>query len=427
MSTVYRAVDESLGRDVAVKLFRAGAAADRIRHEGEARVLAGLSHHGLVTLLDAGIDDSTPGEPHPFLVMELVEGTNLEEALRQRTFNPREISEIAYDLAEALEYVHANGVVHRDIKPSNVMLVEYGTSEFRTRARLGDFGIALGTDDARDRGEGATTGTAAYLSPEQAAQGEITPASDVYSLGLVLLQCFTGELAYPGAPIDSALSRLLKDPRIPDDLPGDWAPLLRRMLARDPAERPAIAELTVAFRQAVIAASSRHKTGETVAPEEGLRLDTVQHYGILDTAPEGAFDRVTAIAARTLDVPIALITILASDRLWFKSRHGTDLQQLDLLPEVSAQVAKYRVAWSVPDALQHDRLQQHPLVTGGFGMRACAGAPIVEPGGAMIGMLLVIDTVPHAFSTEDLATLDDLAAIVMSELVLRLERAGQAG
>jgi hypothetical protein len=421
MSTVYRAIDESLGRDVAVKLFRAGAAADLTRHEEEARVLAGLSHHGLVTLLDAGIDDSTPGEPHPFLVMELVEGTNLEEALRLRTFNPREISEIAYDLAEALEYVHANGVVHRDIKPSNVMLVEYGTSEFRTRARLGDFGIALGSDDARARSGATTTGTAAYLSPEQAAQAEITPASDVYSLGLVLLQCFTGELAYPGAPIDSALSRLLTDPRIPDDLPGDWAPLLRRMLARDPAERPAIAELTVAFRQAVIAASSRHKTGETDAPEEGLRLDAVRHYGILDTAPEGAFDRVTAIAARTLDVPIALITILASDRLWFKSRHGTELQQLDLLPEVSAQVAKYRVAWSVPDALQHERLQHHPLVTGDFGLRACAGAPIVDPGGAMIGMLLVIDTTPHEFTADDLETLDDLAAIVMSELVLRIE------
>lgn len=424
MSTVYRAVDESLGRDVAIKLFRAGAEADLTRHEEEARVLAGLSHHGLVTLLDAGIDDSSPTERHPFLVMELVEGTNLDEALRQRTFNPREISEIAYDLAEALEYVHANGVVHRDIKPSNVMLVEYGTSAFRTRARLGDFGIALGADTSRLGSDEPTTGTAAYLSPEQASGAEITSASDVYSLGLVLLQCFTGELAFPGGQVESALARLAAEPRIPDDLPDDWSAILRSMLAREPAQRPAIAELTVAFRQAVMAASSRHKTGDTIAPEEGLRLDAVLHYGILDTDPEGAFDRVTAIAARTLNVPIALITILASDRLWFKSHHGTDLQQLELLPEVSAQVATYRVPWAVPDALQHERLRHHPLVTGEFGLRACAGAPIVEPSGAMIGMLLVIDTVAHEFNPDDLETLEDLAAIVMGDLLLRLDAAG---
>ncbi len=77
MATVYRAVDEQLGREVAIKMFRTGAAADLTRHQEETRVLASLSHHGLVTLLDAGIDDSDPAERHPFLVMELVEGANL--------------------------------------------------------------------------------------------------------------------------------------------------------------------------------------------------------------------------------------------------------------------------------------------------------------------------------------------------------------
>ncbi|HWM33484.1 MAG TPA: protein kinase [Pseudolysinimonas sp.] len=421
MATVYRATDEALGRDVAVKLYRAAADDDLIRHQDEARVLAQLSHHGLITLLDVGIDDSTPDDPHPFLVMELVEGTNLAEALRQRRFNPREISEIAYDLAEALEYVHAHDVVHRDITPSNVMLVEYGTSAFRTRARLGDFGIALGSTGSRPSGDGdSTTGTAAYLSPEQASRGEITTATDVYSLGLVLLQCFTGRVAFPGDPVTSALARLTADPEVPDDLPDDWTAILRSMLARDPAARPAIAELTVAFRQAVIAASSRHKAGETEPPDEQQRLDAVQHYRILDTEPEGAFDRVTAIAARALGVPIALITILASDRLWFKSRHGTELRQLELLPEVSAQVATHREPWAVPDTTKHARLRTHRLVTGDFGLRACAGAPIVEPGGAVLGMLLAMDTEPHAFTLDDLQTLDDLAAIVMSELTLRV-------
>ncbi|MEO5921015.1 MAG: serine/threonine-protein kinase, partial [Pseudolysinimonas sp.] len=297
MATVYRAVDESLGREVAIKMFRTGKAADLSRHQEETRVLAGLSHHGLVTLLDAGIDDSDPAERHPFLVMELVEGTNLEAALAQRSFNPREISEIAYDVAEALEFVHANGVVHRDIKPSNIMLVDYGTSTFRTRARLTDFGIALDSASARTTAEQATTGTAAYLSPEQARQEDLTSASDVYSLGLVLLQCFTHELAFPGEVIESALARLIQDPAIPDDLPEPWGDILRGMLARDPAARPAIAELTVTFRQAVIAASARHKT-EMEPVDEQKRLEAVRRYDILDTPPEGAFDRIAALAAR---------------------------------------------------------------------------------------------------------------------------------
>jgi serine/threonine protein kinase len=421
MATVYRAVDESLGREVAIKMFRTGAAADLTRHEEETRVLAGLSHHGLVTLLDAGIDDSSPDERHPFLVMELVEGANLEDTLAQRTLNAREISEIAYDMGEALEFVHAHGVVHRDIKPSNILLVEYGTSTFRTRARLTDFGIALDAESARLTSDQATTGTAAYLSPEQARRLEVTPATDVYSLGLVLLQCFTGALAFPGEAIESALARLTSDPLIPDDLPDEWTTILHGMLAREPADRPDIAELTVTFRQAVIAASSRHKTPEAAAVDEQKRLDAVTRYRILDTAPEGAFDRVTSIAARSLGVPISLISILASDRLWIKARHGTDIEHIALLPEISAQVATYTSSWSVPDTLQHERLAGHPLVTGDVGMRSCAGAPIIDPQGATIGVLLVIDTQPREFTADDLATLDDLAAIIVSELELRLD------
>jgi tRNA A-37 threonylcarbamoyl transferase component Bud32 len=426
MATVYRAVDESLGREVAIKMFRTGKAADLTRHEEETRVLASLSHHGLVTLLDAGIDDSTPDERHPFLVMELVEGANLEDALGQRTFNPREISEIAYDIAEALEYVHAHGVVHRDIKPSNILLVEYGTSSFRTRARLTDFGIALDGESARMTSDQATTGTAAYLSPEQARRLEVTSATDVYSLGLVLLQCFTGALAFPGEAIESALARLVDDPEVPADLPDGWTDLLRAMLAREPADRPDIAELTIRFRQSVIAASSRHKTDGDAPVDEQGRLDAVERYAILDTAPEGAFDRVTSIAARSLGVPIALITILASDRLWIKAKHGLDIDKFAMLPEVSAQVATYRETWTVPDTTQHERLKVHPLVTGEVGLRSAAGAPLIDPAGAMIGMLIVMDTVPRMFTADELATLDDLGAIVVSELVLRLDSRIQA-
>jgi serine/threonine protein kinase len=417
MATVYRAVDESLGREVAIKMFRTGKAADLTRHQEETRVLAALSHHGLVTLLDAGIDDTDPSERHPFLVMELVEGQNLEDALKQRTFNPREISEIGYDIAEALEFVHAHGVVHRDIKPSNILLVEYGTSTFRTRARLTDFGIALDGESARTTSDQATTGTAAYLSPEQASRQEVTGATDVYSLGLVLLQCFTGKLAFPGEVIESALARLVEDPVIPGELPGPWNDILHGMLARDPADRPRMADLTVAFRQAVIASSAKHKT-EMLPIDEQKRRETVRRYDILDTPPEGAFDRVTALAARALSAPIALLGIGEEDRIWFKSRYGTDLEQI---PRVrSSEGVEPQRIWVINDAAAEPGMAESPLVTGPMGMRFCAMTPLVSPDGYVFGLLIVIDTVPREITEEQIATLEDLAGIVVDELELRL-------
>jgi hypothetical protein len=313
--------------------------------------------------------------------------------------------------------VHSHGVVHRDIKPSNILLVEYGTSTFRTRARLTDFGIALDTASARLTADQSTTGTAAYLSPEQARRLEVTSASDVYSLGLVLLQCFTRELAFPGEPIESALARLADDPAIPEDLPHGWTDILRGMLARDPADRPAIAELTVTFRQAVIAASGRHKN-EMLPIDEQTRLDAVRRYDILDTPPEGAFDRVAALAARALAAPIALVGIAEEDRIWFKSRYGTDLEQIPRMR--SADGLEPQRSWVVNDAAADPRTAEHPLVTGPLGMRFGACAPLVAPDGQVLGLLIVIDVVPREITEEQLATLEDLAGIVVDELELRL-------
>ena len=119
-------------------------------------------------------------------------------------------------MAETLEYIHANGVIHRDITPSNVMIVNYGTQHARERAMLTDFGIAVETESAVFQSE-TITGTPAYLSPEQVRNLPLTTASDIYSLGLVLLECLTRTQAFPGIPVASAIARLKKGP---DDAAG---------------------------------------------------------------------------------------------------------------------------------------------------------------------------------------------------------------
>ena len=146
MSTVFRAHDQVLGRDVAIKMFTTSNAADTSRQESELGVLASLNHHGLVNLFDAGVELSADGHRHRYLVMEYVRGTDLQTRLKAGPISPRHIAEIGFDLAEALEYVHGNTVVHRDIKPSNILLVDYGNGAPRARAKLSDFGIALSED-----------------------------------------------------------------------------------------------------------------------------------------------------------------------------------------------------------------------------------------------------------------------------------------
>jgi serine/threonine protein kinase len=239
---VFRGRDELLGKDVAIKLFN-GADEQRLAEfRSEVRVVASLGHHGIVAITDAGIDRSSIEDPRPFLVMEFVPGETLRETIARKQLSIVEVGEIGFELAEVLEYVHAHGVVHQDISPSNVMLVHYKTPSSRTRARLTDFGIAAASGRTRPVGQ-PVHGTAAYLSPEQASGDTITTASDIYSLGLVLLEALTDIRAFPGDAVESALARLRADPDIPESLPEAWRQLLGRMVARDPALRPTADEI----------------------------------------------------------------------------------------------------------------------------------------------------------------------------------------
>jgi serine/threonine protein kinase len=254
-ATVYRARDQLLGRDVAVKIFLGGSEPDLDRAREELRLLAQLGHHGIVAVLDAGIDRSAADDPRPFLVMELARGDSVRQLITDGRLPEEMIGGIAFEVAEALEYIHRRGVIHRDVSPSNIVLVDYDTSGSRPRARLTDFGIAV-QSGWMPPDTGMAEGTAAYLSPEQALRYRLTTAADIYSLGLVLLECFTGTLAFPGEPAASAMARTEHDPDIPRTIPRAWRGLLSAMTRREPAERPSAAEVVEEVRQ--ILRSRRH-------------------------------------------------------------------------------------------------------------------------------------------------------------------------
>ncbi|KQQ94276.1 hypothetical protein ASF62_09080 [Leifsonia sp. Leaf325] len=251
MASVFRGRDEYLGRDVAIKVFSGGNEEHVETYRAELRMLAGLSHHGVVSIIDAGVDTSAPDDPRPFLVMQLVRGTTLRDRLAERAISVREIGEFGYEVAETLEYIHANGVIHRDITPSNVMIMNYGTQYSRERAVLTDFGIAVSTESSVFQSENIT-GTPAYLSPEQVRNLPLTTASDIYSLGLVMLECFTRTRAFPGIPVASAMARLKSAPAMPPEtVPEPWRSLIDRMTARDPGRRPSAAEVEGELREAL--------------------------------------------------------------------------------------------------------------------------------------------------------------------------------
>lgn len=426
MGAVYKAADEFLGRNVAIKIFRAGAIdPDEVRRqEDEVNILASLNHHSLVTLLDAAVDRSDPTDPHIYLVMELVEGDDLRQKLAHGPLPVRQIAQLAYDLAEGLEYMHSRGVVHRDVKPANVLLVDYTGDGTRTRAKLTDFGVALLADAARTE-NGSATGSAQYLSPEQAGGGPVGPASDVYALGLLVLECFTGELAFPGSAVPSALARLMRDPAIPDRVPAEWAGLIAAMTARDPAARPPLGDVVLALRQLTLNADGRHRTalppGAPVAADEEGRMNAVRRYQLLDTPPDGAFDRITAMAARVFDVPIALVSVVDHDRIWFKSRHGLSARQVGRDAGLCASAILNDVPWVVTDARADPRALANPLVAGAMGLQFYAGVPLTTRDGHNLGTLCVLDREPRHVTEAEVATLEDLAAMVMSELELRLD------
>ncbi|WP_330186399.1 serine/threonine-protein kinase [Dactylosporangium sp. AC04546] len=221
---MWRARDEVLGRAVAVKVLTGSADPERIRDE--ARNAAALSHPNLAQVFDYGESGSTP-----YVVMELIAGETLERRLVAGPVPPDEAFRLCAEVAAGLAAAHDAGLVHRDVKPANIMVTTTG-------AKLVDFGIAA----PAGAGEERVLGTPAYVAPERIMGGAVTPASDVYALGVVLYKLLAGVLPWPGETTTGIVRDHVHTPPSPlPDQPGVPRPiaaLCMSCLAKDPANRP---------------------------------------------------------------------------------------------------------------------------------------------------------------------------------------------
>nr|WP_202627861.1 serine/threonine-protein kinase [Cellulomonas sp. APG4] len=233
MGEVWVAHDDSLARDVAVKVLReefAGDAGFLERFRTEARNSAGLSHPNIASLYDYGEQDGSG-----FLVMELVLGEPMSDLLdRQPVLPTRRLLPILAQTARALHAAHVGGVVHRDVKPGNILLARSG------QVKITDFGISMAVNQVPMTASGMVMGTAQYLSPEQAIGKAATPASDVYSLGIVAYEALVGNRPFTGpTAVDIAVAHVNTPvPPLPSDVDAELADLVMRMLAKDPEQRP---------------------------------------------------------------------------------------------------------------------------------------------------------------------------------------------
>ncbi len=247
MGEVYRALDKTLGRQVAVKVLPEIFTKDPerlARFEREARMLAALNHPNIAAI--HGLEES---EGRRFLLLELAEGETLKSKLDRGAFPLEDALETCRQIAEGLEAAHEKGIIHRDLKPGNIMITPEG------KVKILDFGLAKAfagettavdiasspTITAEMTKPGVLLGTAAYMSPEQARGRAADKRADIWAFGCVLYECLTGKRAYQGETISDILAQVLKSEpdwsALPADTPRSLRSLLRRCLQRDPRNR----------------------------------------------------------------------------------------------------------------------------------------------------------------------------------------------
>jgi serine/threonine-protein kinase len=335
MSTVYRAFDTVLERQVAIKLMHREIAADADqleRFRREARAVAQLNHPYIVGVIDAG-EEGDPEHPTPYIVFEYVEGETLKDRIRRLGRLPV-VEAVAYaiEVARALGAAHEQQIVHRDVKPQNVLIDEEGT------ARVTDFGIARSLADEGLTADGRVLGTTDYVSPEQALGHPVTPQSDIYSLGVVLFEMLTGEVPFHGENQVAVAMRHVRE-ELPDvqvrrpEVSSALAAVLDRATAKElerryRSDRELIADLEEVL--AIETARSGQATGEATTVLRTLPPSTRRRLPLRARDPLKIFAVLLVIGAC-----VALALVLAADR----THRGTGTQGAPKPPAGSKLVA----------------------------------------------------------------------------------------
>ncbi|MFG2058330.1 protein kinase [Micromonospora sp. NPDC048930] len=322
MSVIWRARDEVLDRIVAVKVLAPSLAADA-RYRGmvreEARSAAQLVHPHVTAVHDYGETVAPDGSITSFVVMELLVGEELEHRLTEGPLPWTQAVETGAQVAEALAAAHRLGIVHRDITPANVMMTRIG-------AKVLDFGIATRVGAPDEDEDGGTFGTPAYVAPERLDGAPAQPATDVYSLGVLLFETLTGQVPYP-ADTWEQLSRARAEGTAPtlDDVPGLPAPVAEiclRCLARDPRRRPTAHQVAAALREQLLPAdppaATTLPTPTVPLPGEPTAADPA-HAGGAGAAKDGAGRRRRPLLAVAVGVVVVagavlLVPALVPDR-----------------------------------------------------------------------------------------------------------------
>lgn len=311
MSNVYKAHDLVNDRTVAVKILAPHLNLDdkfKARFTREARVLSQLDHPHIIPVLDYGEHDGLL-----FFVMPFMKYGGLHHRIQKKPMNVKEAMQIVDQICSALQYAHDRGVVHRDVKPSNILLDDEGNSF------LSDFGFAHITDVSMSLTGSAVIGTPAYMAPEQLQEGEVTPLSDQYALGVVLYRLSTGYLPYDAeTPIAIALKHAtepLPRPRyVNPNLPEPIERVLIKALSKDPRKRyPTISEFNQAFHQAIREAIERIRSGVTdEIPTEAFHvpIEATVRVGDKLPTPSGSTEKKKPWFRRRSVLALALLALL---------------------------------------------------------------------------------------------------------------------
>ena len=277
MSTVYKAHDSLLERNVALKVLHQQYNEDedfveRFKHE--ARSVAQLQHPNIVTVIDRGEEDG-----RQYIVFEFIDGENLKElVVRKGRLDVRDALEIALETARGLAFAHERGLIHRDVKPQNVLLNGDG------RAKVTDFGIARSLDVEHGVTQtGTILGTSNYIAPEQASGQPVDAHTDVYSLGIVLYEMLTGEVPFPGESFVAIAMKHIQEPSpnvldVRGDVPLRVASMVDRALEKDPQHRFPTMDAFAAEIEASLAELDRGEDGAvTMVVPAAQRLQKQRH------------------------------------------------------------------------------------------------------------------------------------------------------